>query len=683
MVRQNFRQERLGEKMKATKTSEMPKVYSYIRFSNPKQALGNSERRQLEMTEAFAKRKGLPFDETLRMTDKGLSGYHGDHRKKGVLGQFLHKVENGAVPSGSFLVVENIDRLSREGVVATLREIIFKLWDYSITLQTLSPEEHYEKGCDNEPKFIGLWLYMNRAYDESRRKSERIKEARKNARRLAHEEGKILTARCPAWLDVVKDDDGKPTGFKIIPEAEETIKKIFDLKLKGVGKTAIAKILNGNGVWKPPANKRSKGNGWRESYIQKILQNRAVIGEYQPYQINSKTGKRETVGEPIQKYFPRVISDNIFYALQEQIKENKGKGGQNGKASNLFRHLVKCPYCGGSMTFVNKGKSYLVCDNGRRGNGCIRYSIRYDECEKVILENCKGLKPNQVLPNPDEQAKFCQSLRKRIQGYIAKQQDIEKRISRLVTNISEKDSKRIAALLKNEIAKLQEQDAVVKFQQEKDERKLRKAESSLQSFTKWQKDLASLQKAIKGNDVELRIHLQTHLRELIEKIEVFAVGFKELYDFDKDDGIHSGLIIAKKEIIETVKASGIAFRVLKKSNGDIKKIIIKSPGYFDNTETIENELYDVAGEADPKLVRSELFRDFVKNLTKRRMSKEGRFLRIHFKTGAWVDVVPKGSIAFGAELIKVGKKDNWRFVKPNISILWNENNTAKQTMAVG
>lgn len=663
--------------MKATKTSEMSKVYSYIRFSNPKQALGDSQRRQLEMTKAFAKGKGLLFDETLHMTDEGLSGYHGDHRKKGVLGQFLHRVENGAVPSGSFLVVENIDRLSREGVVATLREIIFKLWDHGITLQTLSPEEHYEKGCDNEPKFIGLWLYMNRAYEESKNKSIRIREARKKARKLAREESKILTASCPAWLNVVRDDDGKPTAFKIIPEAEETIKKIFALKLKGVGKTAIAKTLNGNGVWKPPANKRSKGNGWRESYIHKILQNRAVIGEYQPYQINSKTGKRETAGEPIQKYFPQVIKDNVFYAVWEKIKENKGKGGQNGKVSNLFRHLVKCAYCGGSMTFINKcnppkGKSYLVCDNGRRGNGCIRYSIHYDECEKVILENCKGLKPSQVLPNPDEQAKFCQSLRKRIQGYIAKRQDIEKRISRLVTNISEKDSKSIVALLKNEITKLQEQDAVIKFQQEKDEWKLRKAESSLQSFTKWQKDLALLQKAIKGNDVELRIHLQTHLRKLIEKIDVFSIGFKELYDFDKDDGLHSGLIIAKKEIIETVKASGIAFRVLKESNGDIKKIIIKSPGYFDNTETIEKELYDVAGEADPEFVRNKLFRDFVKDLTKRRMSKEGRFLRIYFKTGAWVDVIPEGSIASGAELIKVAKKDNWRFVKPNISRLWNE-----------
>lgn len=615
-----------------------PKVYSYARLSNQEQDMGDSERRQLEMTKAFAEKKGLPFDETLRMTDKGFSGYHGDHRKKGVLGQFLHKVESGAVPRGSILVVENIDRLSREGVVTTLREIIFKLWDYGITLQTLSPEECYEPGCDNEPKFLALWMYMNRAHDESLQKSIRIKSARKNARKLARETGKILTARCPAWLKV------KENEFEVIPEAGETIKMIFDLKLKGVGKVAIAKTLNSNGVWKPPPNKRKliKGNGWRESYIQKILQNRAVVGEYQPHEIDSK-GKREPIGEPIPNYYPRVIEDDAFLTVQEKFKENKGKGGRRGKARNLLRHLVKCAYCGGSMAFVDKGKppkgaSYLVCDNARLGIKCTRHSIRYDECERIVLENCRGLRVDEVLPNPNEQSRRCLSLRKRVQGHITKLRDIKKRIGNLINQISEESDTEVGKLLKNKIEELQEQTKEIKVQQETDERELRKAESSLQSFTKWQKDLASLQKAIKkDNNVELRMHLQTHLRELIEKIEVFPIGFKELYDIYKDDGYRAGRIVHK----------------------DGKKKVLKSPGYFDRTETIENELYDVVGEADPEFVRSKLFRDFAKDLIKRRMSKEGRFLRIYFKTGVWIDIVPEGkrlglNLIYGDNIVATG-----------------------------
>src|SRR5262245_19340268 len=90
------------------------RAYSYIRFSRPEQSLGDSERRQVDAARAYAARKGLDFDETLQLVDRGRSGYKGDHRTKGVLGKFLKAVEAGDVPAGSILIVENLDRLSRE-----------------------------------------------------------------------------------------------------------------------------------------------------------------------------------------------------------------------------------------------------------------------------------------------------------------------------------------------------------------------------------------------------------------------------------------------------------------------------------------------------------------------------------------------------------------------------------------
>src|SRR5437016_3288480 len=133
----------------SSKHSLIALVYSYIRFSTPEQAMGDSERRQVSDAKDWARRKGLELDESLKLRDRGLSGFHGDHRKKGALGRFLELVEAGKIAQGSILLVENIDRLSREGAVKTLREIIFKLWDKGIVLQTLSPEETYEPGCDN------------------------------------------------------------------------------------------------------------------------------------------------------------------------------------------------------------------------------------------------------------------------------------------------------------------------------------------------------------------------------------------------------------------------------------------------------------------------------------------------------------------------------------------------------
>src|SRR5204863_5212253 len=101
----------------------------------------------------------------------------------------------------------------------------------------------------------------------------------------------------------------------------------------------------------------------------KILSYRAVIGEYQPH---SRTGgSRQPVGEPITDYFPAIIQPDLFHAVQAKLEANRGKGGRIDKAKNVFTHLVKCAYCGGPLTLVDKGKgpkghAYLICDNGRR-----------------------------------------------------------------------------------------------------------------------------------------------------------------------------------------------------------------------------------------------------------------------------------------------------------------------------
>src|SRR5262249_49720406 len=97
----------------------MKQVYSYVRFSKAEQSMGDPERRQLEAARTWAQKKGHTLDESIK-PDRGRSGYHGHHRSKGNLGLFLKMVEAGSIPKGSILVVENIDRLSREAPVNVL-----------------------------------------------------------------------------------------------------------------------------------------------------------------------------------------------------------------------------------------------------------------------------------------------------------------------------------------------------------------------------------------------------------------------------------------------------------------------------------------------------------------------------------------------------------------------------------
>lgn len=90
-----------------------PRVYSYLRFSDPKQAAGGSVDRQLEYAARWAADNEMELDASLSLRDEGLSAYHQRHVRQGALGVFLRAVEDGQVPAGSVLIVEGLDRLSR------------------------------------------------------------------------------------------------------------------------------------------------------------------------------------------------------------------------------------------------------------------------------------------------------------------------------------------------------------------------------------------------------------------------------------------------------------------------------------------------------------------------------------------------------------------------------------------
>src|SRR5437016_3293349 len=184
-------------------SAEKPRVYSYTRFSSKEQAKGDSQRRQTEAIQAaerFAAEKGLKLDDKLRMIDKGFSGFHGEHRSKGAFGEFLKKVESGEVPQGSILLVENMDRLSREPML-TAMETVISLLKRGITIQTLNPPDSYTTASVNNNGFWRLVAHIDRAHMESQRKSELAQANWKQKRAIASKD-QMLTARAPAWLKI-------------------------------------------------------------------------------------------------------------------------------------------------------------------------------------------------------------------------------------------------------------------------------------------------------------------------------------------------------------------------------------------------------------------------------------------------------------------------------------------------
>ena len=95
------------------------RAYSYVRFSSPEQMKGDSFRRQTEAAQQYAERHGLELDTELKLTDLGVSAYRGANFEAG-LGRFIEAVDQGEVPAGSYLLIENLDRFSRDKIMDTL-----------------------------------------------------------------------------------------------------------------------------------------------------------------------------------------------------------------------------------------------------------------------------------------------------------------------------------------------------------------------------------------------------------------------------------------------------------------------------------------------------------------------------------------------------------------------------------
>lgn len=340
-------------------------AYSYIRFSRPEQLRGDSLRRQLENARRWASDRGLVLDDSLR--DLGVSAYRGKNRTEGALAGFLELVQAGKIARGSYLIVESLDRLSRETVIDVLPRFL-ALIKAGVIVVTLTDGQEYSSerlAADTSPLFISL-VVMTRAHEESRTKAKRLSDAWANKR--ANASGTVVTKRVPAWLEVVSDDGVKK--IQPIDKRAKIIEHIFERSIQGHGKYAIARDLNERNV---PA---FQAKAWQPSYIAKVLSNRAVVGEFQAYAFG-EDGKRHPAGEPISGYYPIVIDERTFQRANAARERRNQSGGRHGTTVvPLLRGLVRCAACGGRMAQINKGPGskggrYFGCSDLRRGLECV------------------------------------------------------------------------------------------------------------------------------------------------------------------------------------------------------------------------------------------------------------------------------------------------------------------------
>jgi DNA invertase Pin-like site-specific DNA recombinase len=347
--------------------STMLKAYSYLRFSTLEQSRGDSTRRQSTSAIEWCKRKGIELDQTLTFQDLGRSGFTGANFHEGALGAFFDAVEAGIVEKGSYLVIEALDRFSRENPMAAA-DRLFRLVRLGITLVTTDDGQEYsaERLSGTDPSaMLLLVVKMTQAHLESVRKSELVGKAWRQKKDLARSERKPLTPRCPEWLEL---HDGQ---FVQRSDRVAIVHRVFRETIDGAGRREIVRRLNGEGV---PAFRGS--NGWQISSIAKIIQSRAVLGEYQPHSGTHRGRNRKPEGDPIPDFYPRIVDEAMFILAQDAVQgRRQGAAGRKGNTVHLLQNLARCAGCGGPMHIKNKGKPpkgniYLVCSASDRRAGC-------------------------------------------------------------------------------------------------------------------------------------------------------------------------------------------------------------------------------------------------------------------------------------------------------------------------
>jgi DNA invertase Pin-like site-specific DNA recombinase len=376
---------------KASRPDRSPVAYSYVRFSSPEQAQGDSLRRQTEAAAAWCKRYGCRLDTSTRLHDLGTSAFRGRHRadpEKNPLAAFLQLVRDGRVLSGSVLLIENMDRLSREKPVVGVN-LLSGLLLAGVRVVQLSPDEIELTEDSDLFALLRGQMSQARGHDESKRKSEMVTAAWESRRRRTREAGEVYTRALPGWVEC-RDDK-----LRLVPGKAKTVRLIFRLAARGYGLARIVRKLTDDGV--PCIYHRVPH--WNRSYVSYILRDRRALGEFQP----RSHGKPS--GEPIPDYYPAVVTEEQWVAARAGAGRAGHLRGRTGAYVDIFRGLVKSARDGSAYyNDVAPGpdgpRRLLRNLSGVEGRGSI-VSFPADTFEWAVLTLLRELRPGDVFPEED------------------------------------------------------------------------------------------------------------------------------------------------------------------------------------------------------------------------------------------------------------------------------------------
>ena len=409
-------------------------AYSYIRFSSKKQEQGDSVRRQTELAEQYAHANNLILSDK-NFQDLGISAFKEGNRPS--LGDMLEAIEKGQIEQGSTIIIESLDRLSRRGIDVT-QQIIKSILQNNVFIASLVDGLLLNRESTNDlVSVIRIALAADLAYKESEKKSQRLRETKGQQRQRALN-GEVINKILPFWLE------RKQNKF-VFSDKLDTVKRIIELRRKGLGTNKIAKTLNNEG-YKP-----LRSAGWNHTTIGKTINSVALYGAYQ----TSETTKDRKIIllDIVEDYYPAVISKEEFMLLQSDQKQNKpGYKSEHNAFAGILKHE-----CGGALVrkfHAVSGKTYQyhVCANARDGKCNVTKNFKnieiafYRIMKELKLEKKTNIDETLILERNSVKAKIQDlndmllNLSKIPVSVIQTINNLEEKLQRLEEKIKEQNS---------------------------------------------------------------------------------------------------------------------------------------------------------------------------------------------------------------------------------------------------
>ena len=366
------------------------KVWLYYRLSRDEDEELNSLSNQRSILVEYAEKNGHEI--VGESFDDNVSGMH--FNREGI-NKIYEQVENNAVEA---IIVKDMSRLGRHKTQTAL--FIDYLREHEV--RVLSVTENLDTSNEDDDLIIGFKGLFNDMYARDISKKVRAGMVQKQ------KQGFVMIPP----LGYFKD---KNTGeVKVVEKHAEIVRRIFNMYLEGYGFSAIARILNEEGI-KSPAYYQKKLLGknlgynkpkigfkylWDNTGVKRILVNDFYIGTLTCHKTynNKITHVRKDLPKEEQivheNFVKPIISKEKFEQVQKLIEQKReGKvRASSGRPCHRYSGLLKCGDCGSTFVAIrrrwrNKPERIEYSCNGYHRYGkenCTPHRINESELDELV-----------------------------------------------------------------------------------------------------------------------------------------------------------------------------------------------------------------------------------------------------------------------------------------------------------